>query len=249
MSWWCCCSSSCLSPSSRTRPPFVLLLRASPSTLSSPDDVDVTVRRLYRESGIRANRRFTIREPWLEPIPSTRYSRLLRLPLCRLCSIQRTGPFSRRRPARAAARRHAGGRRRFSPAVPDRGIGGRGRVRRPAEAGDARPAGSGPGALDFSYDVGPDEAAIVSIRHPSGALTFHLPVQSTSRGGRQPNQVRFVVTVRSTDVATGHRGARHQRDQGRRDQGGQGRRRQDRQPGAAEAGGGVREEHLEPSAA
>ena len=63
-----------------------------------------------------------------------------------------------------------------------------------------------PGALDFSYDLGDGEAAILSIRHPSGALTFHVPVQSASRGLRQPNQVRFVVTVRSTDVATGKRG-------------------------------------------
>jgi tetratricopeptide (TPR) repeat protein len=64
----------------------------------------------------------------------------------------------------------------------------------------------GSGALDFSYDLAADEAAILSIRHPSGALTFHLPVQSTSRGLRQPNQVRFTVTVRSTDEATGTRG-------------------------------------------
>jgi len=63
-----------------------------------------------------------------------------------------------------------------------------------------------PGALDFSYDLADGEAAILSIRHPSGALTFHVPVQSASRGLRQPNQVRFVVTVRSTDVATGKRG-------------------------------------------
>ena len=62
------------------------------------------------------------------------------------------------------------------------------------------------GALDFSYDLAADEAAILSIRHPSGALTFHLPVQSTSRGLRQPNQVRFIVTVRSTDEAAGTRG-------------------------------------------
>jgi CHAT domain-containing protein len=63
-----------------------------------------------------------------------------------------------------------------------------------------------PGALDFSCDLGDGETAILSIRHPSGALTFHLPVESASRGLRQPNQVRFVVTVRSTDVATGKRG-------------------------------------------
>ncbi|MBZ5689587.1 MAG: CHAT domain-containing protein [Acidobacteriia bacterium] len=63
-----------------------------------------------------------------------------------------------------------------------------------------------PGALDFSYDLADGEAAILAIRHPSGALTFHLPVESASRGLRQPNQVRFVITVRSTDEATGTRG-------------------------------------------
>ncbi|MGA3090368.1 MAG: CHAT domain-containing protein [Terriglobales bacterium] len=73
---------------------------------------------------------------------------------------------------------------------------------RPARRGQA----VAPGALDFSYDLGDGEAAILSIRHPSRALTFHLPVQSASRGLKQPNQVRFVVPVRSTDVATGRRG-------------------------------------------
>jgi hypothetical protein len=64
----------------------------------------------------------------------------------------------------------------------------------------------GPGALDFSYDLADGEAAILAIRHPSGALTFHTPVQSASRGPMQPNQVRFVVTVRSADAATKTRG-------------------------------------------
>lgn len=63
-----------------------------------------------------------------------------------------------------------------------------------------------PAALDFSYELADGEAAILSIRHPSGALTFHLPVQYTGRGRGQGNQARFVVTVRSTDVATGKRG-------------------------------------------
>ena len=63
-----------------------------------------------------------------------------------------------------------------------------------------------PDALDFSYDLAAGEAAILSIRHPSGALTFHLPVPSAGRGVTQPNQVRFAVTVRSTDIATGQRG-------------------------------------------
>ncbi len=77
-------------------------------------------------------------------------------------------------------------------------------IARPKTAARARSESSG--ALDFSYDLAADEAAILSIRHPSGALTFHLPVQSTSRGLRQPNQVRFIVTVRSTDEAAGTRG-------------------------------------------
>ena len=63
-----------------------------------------------------------------------------------------------------------------------------------------------PGALDFSYDLGEGEAAILTLRHPSGALTFHRPIQQASRGLSQANRVRFVVTVRSTDAATGRRG-------------------------------------------
>jgi hypothetical protein len=63
-----------------------------------------------------------------------------------------------------------------------------------------------PGALDFSYDLADGEAAVLAIRHPSGALTFHTPVQSASRGPMQPNQVRFVVTVRSADSGTKTRG-------------------------------------------
>src|SRR4029077_8203422 len=40
----------------------------------------------------------------------------------------------------------------------------------------------------------------------SGALTFHLPVESTRRGAGKSGEARFVVTVRSTDVETGRRG-------------------------------------------
>jgi CHAT domain-containing protein len=76
----------------------------------------------------------------------------------------------------------------------------------PQAAASSRGQLAAPGALDFSYDLQAGEAAILALRHPSGALTFHLPALSTSRGARQPNQVRFVVTVRSTDVATGTRG-------------------------------------------
>ena len=31
-----------------------------------------------------------------------------------------------------------------------------------------------PGALDFSYDLAAGESALLALRHPSGALTFHL---------------------------------------------------------------------------
>jgi hypothetical protein len=62
------------------------------------------------------------------------------------------------------------------------------------------------GALDFSYDLAEGEAAILAIRHPSGALTFHLPVESTRRGGDQPGEVRFAVAIHSMDIETGRRG-------------------------------------------
>ena len=38
--------------------------------------------------------------------------------------------------------------------------------------------------------------AVLAIRHPSGALTFSLPIDSASRGLRGPSQVRFQVPVR-----------------------------------------------------
>ena len=63
-----------------------------------------------------------------------------------------------------------------------------------------------PGALDFQYSVADGESAILAIRHPSGALTFHLPVESTRRGAGKPSELRFSVTVSSVDVETGRRG-------------------------------------------
>src|SRR5262245_15228824 len=35
--------------------------------------------------------------------------------------------------------------------------------------------------LDFSYDLKPGEAALLAIRHPSGALTFHVPAETARR--------------------------------------------------------------------
>src|SRR5262245_7308999 len=66
-------------------------------------------------------------------------------------------------------------------------------VLEPAPAVRGREAG---GSVDLTYDVGPGQTAILAIRHQSGALTFHPPVQSTSRGARGPSEVRFHVPLR-----------------------------------------------------
>ena len=63
------------------------------------------------------------------------------------------------------------------------------------------------GALDISTDVQPDQVAVLAIRHPSGALTFHLPVESRTRGTRGgPAEVRFQVAVRATPAGPATRG-------------------------------------------
>ena len=53
-------------------------------------------------------------------------------------------------------------------------------------------------SIDLSYDLEPGQTAVLAIRQPSGALTFHPPVQSISRGTRGPSQVRFQVPLRQT---------------------------------------------------
>ena len=59
------------------------------------------------------------------------------------------------------------------------------------------------GPLDLTVDVEPGRAAMLALRHPSGALTFHRPVGSTTRGGRGASQARFQVTVRSGGATRG----------------------------------------------
>ena len=44
----------------------------------------------------------------------------------------------------------------------------------------------------------PGRTAILALRLPSGALTFHRPVQLTSRGVRGPSQLRFQVPAPRT---------------------------------------------------
>jgi len=67
-------------------------------------------------------------------------------------------------------------------------------VLEPSSAIRGRDAGS-PG-LDLSYEIEPGGAAVLAIRYPSGALTFHRVIESTSRGLHGPTRVRFQVTVR-----------------------------------------------------
>src|SRR5262249_33147470 len=69
-----------------------------------------------------------------------------------------------------------------------------------------RGRGGAPRPLDVSYDVRPGEAAILAVRHPSGALTFHRPVQATGGSRGRPSRVRFVVQGRSLTRPSGTRG-------------------------------------------
>jgi len=60
-----------------------------------------------------------------------------------------------------------------------------------------RGAGSRPGSLDLTCDLNPGEAAVLAVRHPSGALTFHAPRESVSRRRSGRTEVRFIVVVPS----------------------------------------------------
>jgi hypothetical protein len=71
----------------------------------------------------------------------------------------------------------------------------------PAPATRGRPAAGGP--LDVTVDLEPGRAAVLALRHPSGALTFHRPIAATTRGARGPAQVRFQVTVHGGGTTRG----------------------------------------------
>src|SRR5215470_1639154 len=77
-------------------------------------------------------------------------------------------------------------------------------VAQPAPA--VRRAGVAAAPLDFSYDHKEGEAVILAIRHPSGALTFHRPVEAVRRGVQGQRRARFIVAPRSVDMTTGKRG-------------------------------------------
>jgi CHAT domain-containing protein len=59
-----------------------------------------------------------------------------------------------------------------------------------------------PGPLDMSCDLAPGETAVLVLRYPSGALTFHAPQESTRRSRGGGGQARFVVPVRSARSST-----------------------------------------------
>jgi CHAT domain-containing protein len=49
------------------------------------------------------------------------------------------------------------------------------------------------GAIDITGEIEPGYTAVLAVRHPSGALTFSLPIATTSRDVRSQSQVRFQV--------------------------------------------------------
>jgi hypothetical protein len=67
----------------------------------------------------------------------------------------------------------------------------------PAARGRTRDAAPAAPVLDLTCDVQPGRTAVLALRHPSGALTFHLPVQAVARSTRGSSVVRFQVTVRT----------------------------------------------------
>ena len=59
-----------------------------------------------------------------------------------------------------------------------------------------RGAAAAPSALDITYELSPGECAVLVLRHPSGALTFHAPRTTTSRTRGGPVEVRFIAPIR-----------------------------------------------------
>ena len=64
------------------------------------------------------------------------------------------------------------------------------------EPGPTTRGRAGPEVIDLTCDVRPGHAAILAMRLPSGALTFHRPVQTTSQAALGPSAARFQVRVK-----------------------------------------------------
>jgi hypothetical protein len=66
---------------------------------------------------------------------------------------------------------------------------------------------AGPPELVIDVDLKPGEAGVLAIRHPSGALTFHVGAPPVGRGrAKRLSSLRFQVPVRRVGSATGRRG-------------------------------------------
>ena len=77
--------------------------------------------------------------------------------------------------------------------VPHRRLHGRGRSRDPAAAGRARRRRRRPDRIDLTCDLAPGEAAVLVVRRPSGALTFHTPDETVRRTRGGAGSVHFTV--------------------------------------------------------
>src|SRR3954468_935532 len=76
-------------------------------------------------------------------------------------------------------------------------------VARPKPATRGAGPAAAPGALDITCELGPDETAVLAVRHPSGALTFHAPRVATSRTRGGPTEVQFIAEVRLARTESG----------------------------------------------
>jgi hypothetical protein len=116
--------------------------------------------------------------------------------------IQLTSPgwqVRRTTTARGAARRAVDGLQGLPPQfLTDQSLVAEEAVIQPAAAVRGKGAEAAGSALDLTCDIEAGYTAVLAIRHASGALTFSLPIDASSRGLRGPAQVRFQVRVRRT---------------------------------------------------
>ena len=61
----------------------------------------------------------------------------------------------------------------------------------------ARDAAVSSGAIDLTTELGPAETAVLAIRRPSGAVSFHPPSETIRRQRGGPSEVHFIVPPRA----------------------------------------------------
>ena len=99
----------------------------------------------------------------------------------------------------------AAARRETASALPDRFLTAESRIDDEIEVAPApatRAARGAPGPLEVSCNLAAGESAVLVIRYPSGALTFHAPQESTRRSRGGSGQAHFIVPVRQARVST-----------------------------------------------